>query len=707
MQIFSNKIIIFLSLATCSIYAQEPQKDTLQATKLNEVVITGQFEPQSLKKSVFNVRVISRKDIERRAANNLSDVLNQYLNITVRPSGTDGRSTVSMFGLDGQYFKILIDNVPIVGDTGLGNNTDLSQINLDDVERIEIIEGSMGVTHGANAVTGILNIITKKTAFKKVEVSATIQEETVGNEYALFDKGRHIQAFKASYNFDSNLFVSVGANRNDFAGFYDNQKGKDHVANDSLRGYSWLPKEQLVTNAMISYSKNTFRIFYKFDYFNENVDYFSPVVIPIDNYPFDPTYYSRDRRYITNRYYHHLNASGHLFSQLAYTVSASHQKQARDQESFNYYLLSEQEQANDRLTYQSKEVLYSTGSISNFFKDKHFDIQVGYEAVNEKGFASATSGLFRNDDQLAEDVRKRLENYDLYASAEIKCTDRFSLRPGYRYSFQSKFDNQNAMSLGARYLFNKGIEARASIGKSYRTPNFEELYTYFVDSNHNVQGNDALTPEQSLSYEASIKKETLFPSGLRMNNNIIASYINVDDKISLVLASTDPLFAYRYLNIDEYKIVNISTAHQLAYKDLDATIGASLVGISQNIDTAALDTVGGNEFLYSMQANASVAYNVPKWNTVFSLYYKYTGRFQQFVESTDAESNVTFEKSIIEDYSLLDASVRKSFLNRRLDLTFGARNLLNVKNIQSSGSGNVGGSHGAASGNLLLAYGTS
>src|SRR5690606_26025464 len=190
-------------------FAQDTATDSIKATQLEEVVITGQIEPQSLKKSVFNVRIISKKDIQRLAANNLADVLNQYLNITVSPGGRDGRSTVSMFGLDGQYFKILIDNVPVISETGLGNNVDLTQINLDDVEQIEIIEGSMGVTHGANAVSGILNIITKKSAKNRWEIAATVQEETVGNEYALFDKGRHIQALKVSNAINEHWFASV------------------------------------------------------------------------------------------------------------------------------------------------------------------------------------------------------------------------------------------------------------------------------------------------------------------------------------------------------------------------------------------------------------------------------------------------------------------------------------------------------------------
>ncbi|MFP9114426.1 TonB-dependent receptor plug domain-containing protein [Flavobacterium sp. RHBU_3] len=701
-----HKSLYFSLVVSWGVYAQHP-KDTITSAKLDELVITGQFEPQSLKKSVYNVRVITRADIENRAANNLADVLTQYLNITVRPSGADGRSSVSMFGLDGQYFKILIDNIPVVSESGLGNNVDLTQINLDNVERIEIIEGSMGVTHGANAVSGILNIITKKGSAKRWETSASVQEETVGNEYALFNKGRHIQALRVANAINDHWYVAVGANRNDFAGFFDEYKGKDYVdtSNDNLRGYSWLPKEQLTTNALVNYSKGNFRLFYKFEYFHENVDYYNPVVIPIDNYPFPETYYSKDKRYITNRQLHHLNAFGKLLNRYTYNLSASYQNQKRDQEDFNYYILSQQEQANTRYTYQSRDVLYSTGNITNFFTNKRFDMQLGYEVVHEKGFASAASGMFRDDNQQTEDVNKVLANYDVYASAEIKCTERFSLRPGVRYSFQSIFDNQYALSLGSRYLLNHGLEIRASVGKSYRTPNFDELYTYFVDSNHNVQGNAALTPEQSISYEASIKKDTRKES-FRLQNNLTAAFINVDDRISLVLASTDPLWQYRYLNIDKYKIVNISSTNQLSYKNFDLSVGASLIGISQQINTAALGTSSPDDYLYSINVNSSVAYRVPKWNTQFAVYYKYTGKYQQFMESTDADNNVTFSKGIVSPYSLLDASIIKSFMSKKLELTLGARNLLDVKNVQSTGSSGTG-VHAASGGSLLLAYGTS
>lgn len=704
-------ILSILSLVGFSATAQQTISDTIKpakVTQLEEVVVTtGQIEPQSLRKSIQNVKVITRQDIERLAANNLADVLNQSLNINVRTNGESGRSTVSMFGLDGQYFKILIDNIPVISEQGLGNNVDLTQINLNDVERIEIIEGSMGVTHGANAVSGILNIITKKSSLDKWEINAAIQEETVGSEYALFDKGRHIQSLKVSNNISENWFVSVGANRNDFAGFYDNKKGVNYTGNDTLRGYSsWLPKEQIITNALINYNKGNFRVFYKFDYLNEVIDYASPFVTPIPNYPFEDTYYSKDRRYYVERFYHHLNSYGKLFGDINYNISLSYQKQTRDLETFDYLILSRDEIKNDRFTYLSKEVIYSTGMFTNFFKSELVDFQLGYELVNDKGFADGRAGLFLNDSGQRESKRARLENYDIYASAEIKCTERFSIRPGFRYSFQSAFENQQASSLGFRYLFNKNLEVRASFGKSYKTPNFDELYTYFVDSNHNVQGNENLVPENSMSYEGSVKKTTYFDSGLVLSNSIVVTHLNVEDKISLVLAAVDPVPAYQYLNINNYKTWNFSTLHQLAYKDFEAKIGASLAGVAQRLDTGAENAVSSDDYLYSLQLNGSLGYTVPKWNTVFALYYKFNGRFQQYQQGVDSEGETTFELSKVPSFSMMDASITKTFLDKNLGLTVGARNLLNVKNVQTTQASGTGG-HAGPSSTLPLGYGTS
>lgn len=703
-----NKQLLFsvILLNTCAIHAQVDSLTYENETLLDEMVITGQFEPQSLKKSANNVRVITKQDLENLAATNLGDVLNQYLNITVSSNSQTGKSGVSLFGLDSQYFKVLIDNIPVVSDTGLGNNVDLTQINLDNVERIEIIEGAMGVTHGANAISGILNIITQKKSLYDWEISASIQEETVGNEFSFFEKGRHIQNFKIAHNFWNNWHVSLGTTRNDLKGFFDDQQGKDYLENDGKRGLKWLPKDQLSTNAVLSYQKSETRIFYKFDYFNETVMYYNPTVIPVNNYPFPSTCYSNDKRSPTNRYNHHLNYYGKLFNDLVFNISASYQKQQRKEERFNYYILDKEERNNQSEIYQSTEVVYSTGTITNFIKDKSFDFQLGYELVNENGFANASSGMFRDDEQKDVNVNKRLENYDLFALAEINFTDRFLLKPGIRYSFQSKFDNQPSYSLSARYLFDKGIEARFSTSFSYRTPNFGELYTYFVDSNHDIRGNESLVPEKSHYTEANVKKYTYFESGVNLQNNLSLGYMSVKDKISMVLLSNNPIDQYQYINVDDYKMWNLNTDHILRINNFSFSAGLSLVGISQQLSTGALGTVSDDKFLYTLHVNSSINYHVPKQHLQFSVYFKHNGKSQQF--ESDINDSSQFVLAETSSYNWLDASVRKKFFNEQFEVMIGARNLLNVTDIRTTSGTGIGGStHATTTNNIMLGYGRS
>ncbi|WP_306351148.1 TonB-dependent receptor plug domain-containing protein [Flavobacterium sp. '19STA2R22 D10 B1'] len=695
MQINKGYFLLLSSFLGFSSYAQTTEQDSIRKeNKLNEVVVTGQFEPQSINKSVFNVRVISNQDIQNLAANNLGDVLNQYLNITVRPSGNDGRSTVSLFGLDAQYFKILVDNVPLANEAGLGNNIDLTQINLNDVERIEIIEGSMGVTHGANAVSGILNIISKKSSKHKWSITATAQEETVNKEFSFFKQGRHIQSLRLAHNLSENWYISAGVNRNDFQGYLGDKKGKDYKENDFTRGYSWLPKEQLISNALISYHKNNFRVFYKFEYLDENTDYFNTTVQSGYNSQLGSYLYSDDKRYFTNRYYHHLNAVGKLFSQLNYNVSVSHQRQAREIEDFRYNITNGDETLNKRVQDQSMEVTYSTGTVSNFFSDSKVDLQLGYEFVNNNGFSLI------QDENIISPVRKRLENYDFFVNSEIKATESFYLRPGLRFSSQSKFDDQYASSLGLRYLFGKGVELRGSLGKSFRTPTFDELYSKLIFDGHHFTGNENLIPETSTSYEISLKKGTYFKSGLVMTNTITTSFLNVKDRIDMAFIKFNSagIPEYQYINISKYNMWNVSTNHQLKQNNWMFNFGASLVGVSRVIENQLFSS--DDKFLYSFNLNTSISYSIPKWGTVFSAYYKYNGKTQQYIEG-----NSEFVISDIEASNWLDASIRKSFFKNRLDFMVGARNLLDVTNVNQTRTAE-GGGH-ATSSNIMLAYGRS
>ncbi len=690
-------IVLFLIFFSFKIHAQEAKQDSILPNKLDEVVITGQLSPQSVKKSVFEVKVISQKDIERQAGSNMSDLLTNELNLTITPDTGRGSSTVSLFGLDGQYFKILIDGVPIVSDTGIGNNVDLTQLSLENVKQVEIVEGSMAVTFGENAVTGIINIITKKSSKHKWEIVASLQEETVGEEYKLGNKGRHIQTFKVAHNINDNFYASLDLSRNEFDGFLENRKGKffnetvENLTelNEVGRGYKWLPKEQLNIKTILKYKKNHFNIFYKLAVFNENLDQFSAIVVQnIHPQTTIPNPFSRDSIFENNRISHQINTNGKFKNGVLYNASASYQELTRDVETYQFFINQLQETNNETAEYLSLNAFHSKATFGNFIKGKKYNFQVGYELSNQKGFADASVSNIPGNN-----IKHSLTNYDFFTEAVYHPNEKLSFKPGIRYSFQSEFDNQFAASLSTKYDFGKGLTLRNIIGTAYRTPNFEELFTFFVDAQHNVRGNENLIPEKSYSFFTHLKKETWFGDAVKLTNKLTVTYLDVNDRIELV--TVDFTVTPRrdlYINIDEYKYFGINLNNAINYKRFKAKLGLSYSGTSKVLDS---ETNANDDFLYALEVNSSLAYTIPKWNTNFNLSYKLTGKSPVFFQTING-----FEEGERDSFSWLNASAQKKFYNNKITTTIGVRNLLNEKTIKTK-------LNGATVFDVDFAYGTS
>ena len=686
---------LFLLLLSAQLVAQT-DLDSIQ--KLETVVVTAQFSKQSIKKAVHNVVVISSKEIEQQAGNNLADILNQNLNINITPNAKTGKSQVSLFGLDGQYFKILQDGIPMISEDGFGNNIDLTQINLDDVKQIEIVEGSMGVSYGANAVSGIINIITKSSTRNNWNFAITSQEETIGNEYEWWQKGRHIQSLSITNGSFDNIYLSAHISRNDFLGSLGERKGKNYIENDGLRGYEWLPKEQLTANISAKYSKNDVSVFYKYANFIESVHSYDPTVNRFYN-P-DMGYYERtalDTDFKVNRHAHKLNIDTKLFKRIGFSFSNAYQTQHRKFRDYTYDLITREADETSFNEYLYRKSFFSKAIFTNFTKEKNYDFQFGLEFTNENGFGSSVASVIST-----ADVTKEMHNFDAFISSEIAVGEKLSLRPGFRYSYQSVFDNQLAYSLNVKYDINKDLIWKSSLGSSFRTPNYDELYTYFVDSNHNVTGNEQLTPENSLSFFTHIKNKW-------RNNNANTSskfqigYINVKDRIDLAIVSTSPLLAYKFINIDKYQSVNFTSETAVKYNGLKLKIGATYYGVSKvltQVENAK------DDFLFTLQLNTNLSYKIEKLNTLVALNIKYNGPESEFVEKTNSTGGTVFVKGTTEAYTLGDFSNKTTFFNKRLEATLGIRNLMNVTTLNSTAI-NGGVEHTPISYNYLMGYGRS
>lgn len=699
-----KKVLSILSLST-ALWMSAQENDSIKQKKIEEVVVTGQYTQQSINKSIYKVEVIDAQQIKNMAVTNVAEVLNQNLNILIEPNKSTGNSSANIMGLSGEYTKILIDNIPVVSDEGMGNLVDLTKINVNNIERIEVVKGSMGVEYGNNAVAGVINIITKKNYGKKITVLASLQEETVGKDYDWFKKGngRHIQSLNLGYRINDHWSVTADINHNDFQGYRGSLNGYKYFSesNDGKRGYDWQPKDQLTTNGTIRYSKNNTSFFYKLNFLTEKINYYNPIVNEGYLGGGNRTYTANDKDFQTRRWIHQFNIQSKL-GRINYNGDFSYQSQERKSQGYIYDVPNRQELSRDpEITFYKSDVLYSRGMFSNFLDNEKINFQLGYELDRTKGFADATTFESNNN---GRSIERTIFNYANFLSAEWKVNDWLSFRPGVRMALSDRFDSQYNYSGTLRFKTSENSDIRTVFGSANRFPVYDELYTYVVDNNHDIRGNENLKPETGYSAAAFLDYAPMSSNDWKFNFSLSGMYLDVKNRIEDVIVNNSPL-QITYLNLDNYKSILFGGGVNVRKGDLTLNAGVSVMGISQVLNTGNLTSPDG--YNYYAEANLAANYTLPSSKTLFALYYKYTGKQRRYTHTGD-KNNPTdpgqYVLGEIGDFNMLNFTVSQPFLNH-FEIGAGIKNILNVTDVRNTIQ--AGNSHNAASGQQNLFYGRS
>ncbi|MEQ1962693.1 catecholate siderophore receptor CirA [Xenorhabdus khoisanae] len=145
------------------------------------VVTASSVSKESVIDAPATISVITQEEIERKPVQNLIDILREVPGIQFH-NEDDNRKGISIRGLDTSYTLILVDGKRVNSRSAVfrHNDYDLSWIPTIAIERIEIIRGPMSSLYGADALGGVVNIITKKnsnTWHGTISTDATIQED--------------------------------------------------------------------------------------------------------------------------------------------------------------------------------------------------------------------------------------------------------------------------------------------------------------------------------------------------------------------------------------------------------------------------------------------------------------------------------------------------------------------------------------------------
>lgn len=183
------KLGAFLLCALAATVSQSEAKDVFM---LPEVVVTATHTENTLEKVPVTMQVITQKDIKRSGAYDLRSLLRHETGIMLKTALRGGGHEVMIRGVDSDKTLILIDGRRVINEadsSGLGNKNGIDRININEIERIEIVKGPSSALYGSDAIGGVIHIITKKSKEKSTTLGAT-RTETDATGWYRFDSGR-------------------------------------------------------------------------------------------------------------------------------------------------------------------------------------------------------------------------------------------------------------------------------------------------------------------------------------------------------------------------------------------------------------------------------------------------------------------------------------------------------------------------------------
>lgn len=147
---------------------------------LDEVVVTATRTPKALKDVPVVTRVITEEEIGKVDATNIQDLLTEELPGLEFGYAMSQETSLNMSGFGGNAVLFLVDGERLAGETM--DNVDYNRLNLENVGRVEIVKGASSALYGANAVGGVINIISKESE-DPFHVNLNARYRSAGNEW--------------------------------------------------------------------------------------------------------------------------------------------------------------------------------------------------------------------------------------------------------------------------------------------------------------------------------------------------------------------------------------------------------------------------------------------------------------------------------------------------------------------------------------------
>ncbi|PTV98025.1 outer membrane receptor for ferrienterochelin and colicins [Halanaerobium saccharolyticum] len=420
-----------------------------EVMELDEVVVTASRYQESIMETPVSIEVIDQEEIEESNARNLADLLQDAGGVYIKNfSGLTGKKDIIIRGARQDQILYLLDGQPL-------NSPQDGVIRLEDIpisviKKIEISKSASSSIYGANAMGGVINIVTQDAD----------QENKTEIDFGLGSYNTQNYILTTNYNFDnSSIFIS-----------YDKLSSDDH--RDDPDQESALDRNDLFLKYKYNLSKkSTFNFSYRYN----NVESNYPGSDANDDYGF------RDDQDKNIKISLNQNLDNRDRTFLLYSNNREMYDRTRSTWSLTGYNLTDIDILKRGFNYKE----------TNYYFDNHTLIY-GFEIVENEV----------KDNQLETNNKHSNLNKSLYIQDKFRVNNNIFVYGG-RYDDHEEYGSNLSPKFGYIYQINNNWNFNFNYGESYRAPTFLDLYTGF-GSNENLKVEEGKTFDLGFKYSDSI-----------------------------------------------------------------------------------------------------------------------------------------------------------------------------------------------------------
>ena len=438
----------FLIYATAMVLTALFPAFAQEVKEIKPIIVTATKLEEPLEEVPSSVTIVKEGEVETRQLRNVEEALRTVPGLDVQRSGSLGKvTTLRIRGANPKQVQVLIDGVRVKSTTT--GDFDFSGLTLDNVERIEVVRGPQSTLYGADAIGGVINIITKRGVGKP--------------KYTISMEGGNYETLRERATMDGTkdrLDYSLSLSRTDTDGQFNN----DQHSNSSLSGrLGFAVSERTRLFLITRYSRAEKGLPFR-------------TIFPV----FDPDRYQKDSLFL-------IKAQGEqsLFSWWDHRLSVS----VVDSD-----LNFEDPPSPGQPTGEDSRIDVNRNEMEwqhNFYISEGNTWTFGLEFRDEKGRNFSNSEL---------KFDKTVTTRSLFAQNQVRFWERLFITLGLRADDNSAFGTEITPRAAIAYLFKEtGTKLKGSYGEGFRAPTLNELY-------YPGFGNPDLRPEESRSWEGGLEQ---------------------------------------------------------------------------------------------------------------------------------------------------------------------------------------------------------